>query len=160
MINSKLQEFNMREHIRHSNLIEGVTNPDEIDVSMNAWEYLLKRDFLTETVVLKVHDIIMHWHLHESRRGVWRKSGVMVGGRVCPHYIEIPILMHEWLESMRTYWENISPRDMHVAYEHVHPFVDGNGRTGRMFMWFHEMLLGQEPTLIKYAEREAYYEWF
>ena len=59
-------------------------------------------------------------------------------------------------------WQELEPKDMHVRFEKIHPFVDGNGRTGRMLMWLHEYWLGREPTLIRSneADRHYYYQWF
>lgn len=38
--------------------------------------------------------------------------------------------------------------------------VDGNGRTGRMLMWWQEIQQGKEPTLITFNNRREYYDWF
>lgn len=52
-------------------------------------------------------------------------------------------------------------KNHHVEYEIIHPFVDGNGRTGRMFMnW--ERLKGGLPILVIHEgeEQQEYYKWF
>jgi Fic family protein len=61
--------------------------------------------------------------------------------------------MDFWLDLMpqRTPWVN------HVGFETIHPFADGNGRTGRMLMWWQEVQAGQTPTLFKAADRQRYY---
>lgn len=145
----------MREHIHQSNLIESVTDPREVTQSLRAWQYLARQPEITEDVVLKTHYLIMErlWH---NIAGHYRDCNVEVGGRVCPSWHSVPFRMEEWLLT----FQKMTPQEAHVKFEHIHPFRDGNGRTGRMLMWWHEKSLGQEPTLIKFDERFKYYRWF
>ncbi len=52
-------------------------------------------------------------------------------------------------------------QQLHVSYEKIHPFVDGNGRTGRMFMNWWRLTNGL-PLLIIHEgdEQYNYYQWF
>lgn len=45
----------------------------------------------------------------------------------------------------------------HIEFERIHPFIDGNGRTGRLLMTFEMISLGLLPIDIRYAERTRYY---
>jgi len=78
---------------------------------------------------------------------------VRVGAYRPPAYALVPGLMDNWLLD----YEELGPWRAHVRFEKVHPFVDGNGRTGRLLLWRQEILLGKEPTLIKAADRLSYY---
>lgn len=68
-------------------------------------------------------------------------------------------MIADWLRTMGD-WPNLDPKSMHVEFERIHGFRDGNGRVGRLLLWLHQMWLGQPPTLLRVAERQAYYRWF
>ena len=42
----------------------------------------------------------------------------------------------------------------------VHPFIDGNGRTGRIFMNWWRVKNGLPILVIKETARQEYYKWF
>lgn len=147
------------EHIIQSNLIEGVTDRDELPKSVKAWEYLLLVDVLDKQNVLDIHRLVMTDLMHPSDVGAYRRCGVSVGGRICPHFLQVPELMDKWISSMR-FLDDLDTKIKHIQFEHIHPFCDGNGRIGRLLMWWHEYQLGRIPTLITYEERWDYYSWF
>ena len=48
----------------------------------------------------------------------------------------------------------------HIMFEHIHPFEDGNGRTGRILMNIQRLKIGL-PILIIYEKHKfKYYDWF
>ncbi len=48
----------------------------------------------------------------------------------------------------------------HLRFENIHPFIDGNGRTGRLLLNFELMKDGFPPIDIKFADRARYYDCF
>ena len=48
----------------------------------------------------------------------------------------------------------------HIEFERIHPFTDGNGRTGRLLLTYEMILLGLLPVDIRYEERSRYYAAF
>ena len=165
------REHPMFEHVHQSNLIEGYDKPEADIQLLMAWEEMLVADEpfthgwitrLQKWIVNHQTDISPHW------RGYYRdlsKQRVWVGDRegLAPGLIKAA--MDEWIEDVN-YWlkkgdcSEAIIRNLHVRYEHIHPFVDGNGRSGRVLMWLMEVKCGLEPTLITYAERGKYYAWF
>lgn len=45
----------------------------------------------------------------------------------------------------------------HIEFENIHPFVDGNGRTGRLLLIYEMILLELLPVDVRYEERDRYY---
>jgi len=49
---------------------------------------------------------------------------------------------------------------MHINFEKIHPFIDGNGRIGRMLLNWQRVKLGLPVLVIKESEKQEYYKWF
>lgn len=149
----------MREHIKQSNLIEGISDPKEIKQSLVAWEYLHDQYMpLTHGVICTVQKIITlnQTDLQAHMRGYYRNMSevnVRVGNYFPPDYKYVEGQMETLLRQAPM----IDPWTFHVEFERIHPFVDGNGRTGRMIMWWQEVGGGNKPTLIKNADKQDYY---
>lgn len=149
----------MLKHIHNSNLIEDIDDPEEDMQTMEAWAFAVGCDSMTMDNILEIHRLITCRQLSPKDAGHLRRANVMVGGRHCPALYLVRELLHNWILDMN-HWQNLDPKDMHVRFEHIHPFIDGNGRTGRMLMWWHERKLGRKPMLIKFENRGEYYKWF
>jgi Fic family protein len=155
----------MEAHIHNSNLIENIDNPREDEQSLEAWKYIIGQKELAYDTICKLQRIIVQNQndLEPSQKGYTRsmtKINVFVGNNVPPVWRLVDDMLRNWVLDMKEHRGKLSPKEMHIRFEHVHPFCDGNGRTGRMLMWWHEIQLGQVPTLIKIEERQKYYSWF
>ena len=150
--------------IKESNLIEGVFSSLEDRRSYMAWLWLKKQETVTLDVLLKLHKKIMRVHLGKEA-GHLRVCNVRVGNRTCPHYENVPGLVSDWLshDLKKKSFDDIleyNIKQSHIRFEKIHPFIDGNGRTGRMIMNWQRVKNGLEPLCIRLAEVFEYYEWF
>lgn len=156
----------IEEWIRESNLIEGIDDPTEDRRSQLAWNWFSNQE-LTIDSILKVHKRIT-WKQLGPDAGRFRRCQVWVGGREGAKWDSIPSLMVQWLEMAALPFTNADSIDFkagwckaaHVRFERIHPFRDGNGRTGRMIMNWQLKNIGITPILLKSSERWAYYDWF
>lgn len=148
----------MNEWIRESNLIEGVDELEEDRRSLRAWRWFVKQP-LTVDSVFKLHRKIMLKKLGKEA-GRLRTCNVMVGSRLCPRPEYVPNLLLIWFGLWETAQTSTSIKEAHVHFECIHPFVDGNGRTGRMVMNWQFVHSSMNPLCIKASERWAYYNWF
>lgn len=150
--------FDPEKYIKGSNQIERISDPAEIEQSLKAWEYLKDQPAITHEVVKEVQRLITanQSELDNVQRGDYRKISVRVGGRYAPN----PGLVWALMDNFITDMELMTPLVAHVRFEYIHPFVDGNGRTGRMIMWWHMAKAGKDPFYYGKHEREAYYRLF
>jgi Fic family protein len=154
----------VREFIRQSNLIEGISDPLEVKQSLIAWDYLMEdvHGELSNSVIRKVQKIItIRQPLHPAGRGYYRGElmpfEVTIGGRAGKSSAMVPHLMDNWLLD----YKELGWKEAHVRFEHIHPFLDGNGRTGRMLMNWQRIRLEGLPLLTVYnKEKQEYYKWF
>lgn len=79
---------------------------------------------------------------------------------VQPYLIEPKMeqLLHDYAESTEHIVTKLAR--FHIEFESIHPFIDGNDRTGRLLVNLELMKAGYPPIDIKFADRIAYYNAF
>lgn len=155
--------IDLTQHFHESNLIEGIDSPAADECLKEAWKYLEQQDVLDKGVICRVQKIatLHQKDLQPDWRGYYRKIPVYIGGHEAVHPVAIDAMMADFIYMSN--WKEKSPKELHIEFERIHPFVDGNGRTGRLLMWWQECREGKDPTLIKNADKNkayGYYDWF
>ena len=145
-------------YISESNKIEGVYDLSEVMQSNKAWDYLKEVDALNFSEMFECHRLIMA-NLRSDIAGKLRKVNVWVGGRKCPNpgSVKRGLMMLLYKVPPTT---ALKALDWHITFEKIHPFEDGNGRTGRMIYWWHCKRLGLTPILFTAEHRQGYYSLF
>lgn len=90
--------------------------------------------------ILKLHRIVAGDVMDQGAAGRYRTMRVRVGPYVPPYPEEVSPLMFEllqwWNEDSATLSPVLSSAVLHFRFEDIHPFADGNGRTGRaLALW-------------------------
>ena len=147
--------------LHQSNLIEGVTDADSLLQSYYAWDCAMERDELSTGLILRAHKIIMlHQPISPLHRGHWRNCAVSIGGEVACHYSTVDGRMVQWVNKWKLANLEEAIRQAHVEFEHIHPFVDGNGRTGRLVLNWQRVKAGLPILIIEDENKGEYYQWF
>lgn len=166
------QTAELHSFLKESNAIEGIYNDDSLTQAWKAWEYLSGQDKLTVDVVLETHRLLMaNQKLPENQKGHFRRVAVWIAGCEGVNWDAIPSLIDLWIKAVMQLVDGgktVATQEVqetfakthHVTCEKIHPFVDGNGRTGRMFMNWQRLKLGLPLLIIEADKRWKYYEWF
>lgn len=157
------------EFLRESNAIEDVRDEESLRCAMLAWKYIMRMSRLDVSVILRTHKILMaNQPLPPEQKGSFRKVPVYIGGREGIAWPLIPSSIEQTLQwmndTLHIKYKNKDADELsrmfHINYEVIHPFVDGNGRTGRMFMNWWRVRRGMKIKIIWNAKKSEYYKWF
>lgn len=151
----------LEEFLKESNAIEGVHDIQSLGHAMSAWRYISKHKELTVRNILETHRIIArHSDLPKEAIGHFRKQPVWVGGREGRKWQALSYSVQVWSERATTAKTEEQIKLDHIDYEQIHPFIDFNGRTGRIFMNWQRVKNKFPILVIKASERQKYYKWF
>jgi Fic/DOC family len=131
-------------------------------------------DLITVTEVRHVHRLAMAkvWeaapHPDATERegpGSFREHNIQPfpGGMQPPDWPDVQALTTDWVEKAAKLASVQGPlpealAEVHAEFERVHPFLDGNGRAGRLTTNLLLIRLGYPPAIIRKAERSRYLE--
>lgn len=123
-----------------------------------------KEQELTLDVMLSLHNMLIS-NIRDDIAGRFRKDKeyVRVGSHIAPAPQEILERLEKMLaEYNATSHESIIRRiaTLHLNFEYIHPFVDGNGRIGRVLNNYVLIREGFVPINIKFIDRKKYYDAF
>jgi len=130
-------------------------------------EYIEKRakeQELTPDVILSLHKMLIS-NIRDEVAGRFRAHGeyVRVGSHIAPKPEEVVERLEKIIsEYNASSQENIIKRiaKLHLAFEYTHPFIDGNGRIGRVINNYLLIREGYVPINIKFIDRKKYYNAF
>lgn len=121
------------------------------------------QDLNIDTMLL-LHKMLIS-NIRDDIAGRFRNENefVRVGSHIAPNPQEIEERIKKMLSEYNAInYENIIKRiaRLHLTFEYIHPFVDGNGRIGRVINNYLLIREGFVPINIKFIDREKYYQAF
>lgn len=129
-----------------------------------AFDYLMMvaagHDRITGEMVLLLHRIVMSGI--DPNAGQFRQRPVYIRGAPLtpPPADQVPLLVANWLEWLDDtglqYEPLVRVALAHHGFEAIHPFIDGNGRVGRLLLNLLLMQAGYPPALLLRDWRGAY----
>ncbi|MSQ24505.1 MAG: Fic family protein [Chloroflexi bacterium] len=130
--------------------------------------------FLTVTEVRQVHQqaLTPGWEVAPHPQafaaeppGNFRRHDIQPfgGGMSPPPFTEVPSQVSDWVASVNALYSDERPiaialAEHHAAFERIHPFLDGNGRAGRLLLNLILVRQGYPPAIIQKRERPRYLE--
>ena len=117
---------------------------------------------ISENIIKQIHYLVLADKKED--RGVYRRVPVRIMGAqhepVQPYLIgpKMEQLLYDFAASTEHIVTKLAR--FHIEFEGIHPFIDGNGRTGRLLVNLELMKAGFPPIDIKFTDRITYYNAF
>jgi Fic family protein len=141
--------------------LEAVGHAEALDF---VWGLSKSGSPLSERDIKDIHSLVL---AHDKdNAGLYRRIPVTISGSsvtppqpyLVPKQMETLIADYKELLSARNIIEAVS--EFHLRFEIIHPFIDGNGRTGRLILNLELIKSGLLPVNIKYEDIDKYYQCF
>ena len=123
-------------------------------------EVIKTNEFLSLRLIRKFNALVLNDDI--ENRGKFKKSNNEIlgtGFETTPYYL-VEEKLTELIEKFNSSENNdliMKVACFHADFEKIHPFIDGNGRTGRLLLNLELMKNGYPITVIRNEEREEYY---
>lgn len=151
----------------HNYIPKGMSEREYYEVKnyKKAFEFLLKSDKIISTNLIKdYHKYIME-NLREDNGEFKKIQNIILGSVIetTKPYL-VPTVIEDWCQNLKYRLNNAKTNeekieailDQHIKFEKIHPFGDGNGRTGRLLIIHSCLKENLAPILIPKEEKGKY----
>lgn len=123
-----------------------------------------KEKELDNEMILLLHKMLIS-NIKDEIAGRYRKAGeyVRVGTYIAPPPEQVERMIENAILEYRSDTEGYfidKIAKFHLEFEHIHPFIDGNGRIGRVLLNYQLIRLGFPPLIIRNKGKQKYYDCF
>lgn len=165
---NQLSEGQVRDIINGKNIVAPVKEIQEVKNAIRTYDMFPSLDPFSEKDLLRAHATMMQALADDA--GSYRSKGVGVFSEtglvhMAPPPDRVPMLMGDLFEWLKKANDHLLIRScvFHYEFEFIHPFSDGNGRTGRLWQ---SLILGRLHPLFHhlpvenmvYSNQQAYYD--
>ena len=163
-----LTEDEVRDIIDGKNVVAPIRQIQEVKNAIKTYELYPTLDAFKEKDLLKAHGVMMQALVDDA--GHYRRGGVGVFGEkglvhLAPPADKVPMLMGDLFNWLKHSKDHLLIRScvFHFEFEFIHPFIDGNGRMGRLWQ---SLILGKLHPLFEhlpvenmvYNNQQQYYD--
>ncbi len=137
----------------------------EVKNYRKAFNTLLEADRKITTELIKKYNKYIMENLHDLNGKFKTTQNLILGAEFEPTkpYL-VPFEIEDWCNNLSYKLENAKTNeekveiimDQHIKFEKIHPFNDGNGRTGRLLIIHSCLKEGLEPIIIPKEEKGKY----
>lgn len=165
---NSLSEDEVRDIINGKQVVAPIRQIQEVKNAVRVYDLYSQLNPYAEKDLLKAHSIMMEALTDDAGR--YRSGGVGVFGEtglvhMAPPPQRVPELMGDLFAWLKKSKDHLLIRScvFHYEFEFIHPFSDGNGRTGRLWQ---SLILGRLNPLFEhlpvenmvYANQQEYYD--
>ena len=158
----------VRDIVNGKNVVAPIRQIQEVKNAVKTYEMYPTLDAFDEKDLLKAHGVMMQALVEDA--GCYRRGGVGVFGEkglvhLAPPADRVPMLMSDLFAWLKRSKDHLLIRScvFHYEFEFIHPFIDGNGRTGRLWQ---SLILGKLHPLFEhlpvenmvYSNQQQYYD--
>ncbi len=157
---NKISEYDTAFIINSQTFLSEYSAKDNMEVlgSNNAWNYVLSKPEVSTYTLKQIHKRILFFDVENA--GVFRNIPIYVGDKKMLNEDLIEEAISKLLKPLKNIDIFKEVADFHLKFENIHPFVDGNGRTGRMLINLQLISNGFLPVNIKFNDAGKYYRCF
>ena len=163
-----LTEDEVRDIIDGKNVVAPIRQIQEVKNAIATYEMYPSLNPFSVKDLLRAHSVMMQALVDDAGR--FRRSGVGVFSEqglvhMAPPAERVPMLMDDLFDWLKHSKDHLLIRScvFHYEFEFIHPFIDGNGRTGRLWQ---SLILGKLHPLFEHlpvenmvhANQQAYYD--
>ncbi|MDO4957377.1 MAG: Fic family protein [Bacteroidales bacterium] len=165
---NKLSVDEVRDILEGKNVVAPIREIQEVKNAIRTYEMYPSLDAFKEKDLLKAHGQMMEaiidnpGHYRSSGVGVFSEKGLV---HMAPPANMVPSLMGNLFEWLKHSKDHLLIRScvFHYEFEFIHPFADGNGRTGRLWQ---SLILGKLHPFFEHLpvenmvfdNQQAYYD--
>lgn len=127
-------------------------------------ENLNKRQSVDSFFIRELHGILMNFLLPNKGAFKTTDNTILGASFETTSHFQVPMAMKEWCDNLNDKMKTLQDKEeklkaileQHILFERIHPFSDGNGRVGRMLIFYSVLEQNLIPFVITKEQKEAY----